>query len=180
MADARSDQYGLAATLYFTLTGSRLPDALTRASGKNLLPERNLHHSRLPLDVITCLERALAINPADRYPNVTSFLDALSAIQIAQPQTAQITTRNLRSQKVGRPAKPYWLYLTALTIVALLGIVVYYLVSESRDGQPGSYSEFPQPLRQVHPFRLLHLKQWQPILFLLQQPSPKPAETIDE
>jgi serine/threonine protein kinase len=128
MADALSDQYGLAATLYFLLTASKLPDALTRASGNNPLPERNLPSSHLPLDIITCLERALAINPADRYPNVLSFLDALSAIQIVQPSVSQTTTRNLRAKKAGQRKKLLRRTLFGLAIIGVLFAAAFFFL----------------------------------------------------
>jgi eukaryotic-like serine/threonine-protein kinase len=94
MASPASDQYGLAATLFFVLTASMLPDGITRATGDSKLPERAAN--RIPLDILTCLKKALQVNSSDRYPNIQSFLDALSSILKTQPEITSITTRNQR------------------------------------------------------------------------------------
>ncbi|MEI8131207.1 MAG: protein kinase [Leptolinea sp.] len=125
LADARSDQYGLAATLYFALTSLLLPDALTRASGKNQISERKLASSRLPVDMITCLERALAINPDDRYPEIQAFLDALSAIQKDQPSVSANKTRNLRTEKVGMHKKRLLPIIIGLAGIGTLAIAAF-------------------------------------------------------
>ncbi len=96
MADTCSDQYGLAATLYYALTGLMLQDGITRASGNSQFPK--IATSRIPLDVYTCLEKALQINPVDRYPDIQSFLDSLSSIVKTQPEISS-TTRNQRYTK---------------------------------------------------------------------------------
>jgi eukaryotic-like serine/threonine-protein kinase len=182
MADARSDQYGLAATLYFTLTASRLPDALTRASGKNRITEQNLSSSRLPLDIITCLERALAINPADRYPDVQAFMDALSAIQMAKPSASHITTRNLRTQKVGQWKKLLLPILVGLTVVGILAVAVFYLLQnpkmamqENIQNQPIASPVSVSPILTSAPQTLVTSSK--PAMQPSQQSAEKPVET---
>jgi serine/threonine protein kinase len=94
MASPASDQYGLAATLFYLLTGVVLPDGITRASGNNDLPEQTA--ARIPIDIQTCLIKALQINPSDRYVDVQSFIDAISAFARTNPGLASSTTRNTR------------------------------------------------------------------------------------
>lgn len=100
MADIRSDQYGLAATLYYLLTAHVLPDGISRASGNNQIPEQIA--TRIPYDILTCLEKALQINPADRYPDVQSFLDALTSILKTQPELVSITSRKQHTRPPSR------------------------------------------------------------------------------
>jgi eukaryotic-like serine/threonine-protein kinase len=94
MALPASDQYGLAATLFYLLTGVMLPDAITRASGNSDLPEQAA--SRIPIDIQTCMKKSLQINPPDRYTDVQSFVDALSAIVRTSPDLSSISTRTQR------------------------------------------------------------------------------------
>jgi len=121
MADTASDQYGLAATLFFALTGSVLPDGLTRASGNSQLPERMA--ARIPLDILTCLQKALQINPEDRYPNIQSFLDALGSVIKTQPEVSTLTTRK---QRYTRPAAGSN---SILTIAAISFGVIFVLAA---------------------------------------------------
>ena len=75
-ADARSDVYSLAAILYSMLT-KRKPQV---ADGQLLPPSRfNPDVSQRMDDVVV---RALDPNPADRYPDVRTFLTALSASSV--------------------------------------------------------------------------------------------------
>jgi serine/threonine protein kinase len=55
MASPASDQYGLAATLFYLLTGVVLPDGISRASGNSDLPEQFV--SRISIDLQTCLKK---------------------------------------------------------------------------------------------------------------------------
>jgi hypothetical protein len=89
-----SDQYSLAATLFFLLTGAMLPDGIARATGNTDLPEQAA--SRIPIDIQTCLIKALQINPTDRYADVQSFIDALSSIIRTSPDLSTQSTRNSR------------------------------------------------------------------------------------
>ncbi len=92
-----SDQYGLAATLFYLLTATTIPDGLSRASGTTHLPEYT--GSRIPLDIYTCLEKALRINPADRYPDIQSFMNALSAVASEKTNINVDTTRRIQRRK---------------------------------------------------------------------------------
>lgn len=61
-ATAASDQFSLAATLYHLVTGSS---------------PRRLNFRRVPTELVEVLERALDEDPANRYPNILAFRDAL-------------------------------------------------------------------------------------------------------
>lgn len=120
MADTRSDQYGLAATLFFILTSTMLPDGITRASGNDQLPEPAA--SRIPLDILTCLEKALRINPSDRYADIQAFLDSLTSIIKTQPELASVTSRN---QRYNQPhTRRIVMISAAVTVVSLIAIAI--------------------------------------------------------
>ncbi len=135
MSEPASDQYGLAATLYFLLTGSVLPDGLTRASGNSQLPEHSA--SRLPLDVSTCLERALRINPGDRYPDMQSFLTALSALAKNHSELTAITTRRLKNGGWKKPSR----YIPFIVIAGLLIVGIVAVILFTTGNAPGSEAE---------------------------------------
>src|SRR3972149_10061958 len=75
--DARTDQYSLAATLYTLLTLQIPADALERAMGRETLKPARTLNPTIPSHVEAALERALAVKPDDRYPDIVHFRHAL-------------------------------------------------------------------------------------------------------
>jgi len=72
--DARSDQYSLAATMYYLLTGAPPVDGLKRAMDKETLqPPR----PDLPTSIEKAIYRALSIDPAERFSNIEGFKSAI-------------------------------------------------------------------------------------------------------
>jgi eukaryotic-like serine/threonine-protein kinase len=75
--DPRSDIYSLGATLYASLTGIIPEDGLARATGKvQLTPLRTLQ-PKANKKVATVIEKALAVEPCDRYQTAGEFKKAL-------------------------------------------------------------------------------------------------------
>jgi hypothetical protein len=75
--DARSDIYSLAATLYAAATGIIPEDGLSRATGKaHLTPILQLQ-DRLSLPTASVIEKALEVEPENRYQNAEDFKHAL-------------------------------------------------------------------------------------------------------
>ncbi len=72
-----SDQYALAATLYTLLTGIRPVDSIKRVLDKEFLPDACSLNTLIPENVSDALERAMSINPEDRFPSVKDFLTGL-------------------------------------------------------------------------------------------------------
>ncbi|WP_201385429.1 serine/threonine-protein kinase [Ktedonobacter sp. SOSP1-85] len=78
----RSDIYGLGATFYTLLTGEVPIDALTRltrvgsGSADSLIPAHSLVEE-LPQEVSDILQKAMALDPEDRYGSVEEFWNAL-------------------------------------------------------------------------------------------------------
>ncbi|GAP21064.1 protein kinase domain-containing protein [Leptolinea tardivitalis] len=116
-----SDQYALAATLYFLLTGLLLPDGLSRASGNNQIP--NLSKYRIPLDILTCLEKALSINPSDRYSDIQAFLDSLNAVIKTELELTHTPTRKLFNKNTNRKRTMLWAIAFFFTGIVILGVV---------------------------------------------------------
>lgn len=65
--DARSDIYSLGATLYAAITGKIPEDGLTRATEKASLTPIRRHIPRVNPELAEIIERALEIDPEDRY-----------------------------------------------------------------------------------------------------------------
>ena len=75
--DARSDIYSLGATLYAALTGIIPEDGLSRATGNiTLTPIRELNH-QIGSRLAGVIEKALEINPDNRYQEAGEFRNAL-------------------------------------------------------------------------------------------------------
>lgn len=73
-ADSRADQYSLAATLLFALTGEVPTDAFTRME-RTLKgePSLSVRVSGIPEAVMGAIERALNLDPDRRFPSVQEF-----------------------------------------------------------------------------------------------------------
>jgi serine/threonine protein kinase len=77
--DQKSDEYSLAATIYFLVTCQPPVDSLERHIGKQAFVAARSLNPSVPEHIDAALERALATNADDRYPDVQTFWRALSA-----------------------------------------------------------------------------------------------------
>ncbi|MEA5078123.1 MAG: protein kinase [Anaerolineaceae bacterium] len=79
-----SDQYSLAATIYYLFSGKPPVDAAQRMMGAALFTPLNMAVPSVPLHVSEAVSRALAIKPEDRFANISEFLTALTNPQVTQ------------------------------------------------------------------------------------------------
>ncbi len=93
-----TDEYALAATMYYCLCGKAPSDALARMTGEEYTPIRKLNPSVSPTQEAV-LAKALAINAADRYPNMEVFLDALLEASGVKTSAPRMTPPPAPSQK---------------------------------------------------------------------------------
>jgi serine/threonine-protein kinase len=104
-AEARSDQYGLAAVAYEMLAGAppfdnRSATAVIHAHIYELPPPPTERRPSLPAAVNAVLLRALAKQPTDRYTSLAEFVAALRAALAPLPAPAR-PTRSRRSLLLG-------------------------------------------------------------------------------
>ena len=82
--DARCDQYALAVTLFESIAGTvpyagTYPEVLLKVGTATTPPSLKSACAAVPAAVASAIERALAIEPSDRYPHMSDFGRALSA-----------------------------------------------------------------------------------------------------
>ncbi|MBE0409366.1 MAG: serine/threonine protein kinase, partial [Anaerolineales bacterium] len=75
--DHRTDIYSLGATLYVALTGVIPEDALERVMGQSKLSSIRKFNNQVPRRMVSVIEKAMALNPDDRYQAVEHFKEAL-------------------------------------------------------------------------------------------------------
>lgn len=76
--DARADVYGLAATVYFCLTGKAPADCEERQAGEEIIFPAELK-KHVPESAERALAKALSLNPEERYGAISEFWSALRA-----------------------------------------------------------------------------------------------------
>lgn len=88
--DPRSDIYSLGATLYAVLTGVLPEDGLARATGKSKLTPLRKIKPDMNRRLAATIEKALAVDPEDRFQTAEEFQIALSNagdfVRITQPR----------------------------------------------------------------------------------------------
>jgi eukaryotic-like serine/threonine-protein kinase len=92
--NARSDVYGLAATLYTLLTGAIPPEAIdrmTQLSNDDTDPLRPVNElvPTIPLHISKAIERAMAIRMTQRFATVQEFWQAVQGGSGPQPSTSE-------------------------------------------------------------------------------------------
>ncbi|HFD39008.1 MAG TPA: serine/threonine protein kinase [Anaerolineae bacterium] len=146
--DARTDVYGLGATLYFLLTGVTPVDALERAAGEDLPPPRRANpRSQISPAVEAVVLKALALQKQDRWQSAAEMRRALRQAAAAPaprpapsprtPRPAPTQPRRGKKRTTPRSKPLLWtLGITAVVLVIALGLLI--LLAARGGGQTGS------------------------------------------
>ncbi len=155
-----TDEYAMAATIYYCLCGQAPVDALSRVTGKEYVSVRKRNTS-VTADQDAVLAKALSIQPGDRYPSMEAMLAALQNPAKAENATkpgktakqAKITkpvtpATSGKSEKVAKSAptadpatqnakkNPFKLIPVVLCLIAVVGIGAYFALLRHTDGGP--------------------------------------------
>ncbi|RPI94543.1 MAG: serine/threonine-protein kinase [Chloroflexi bacterium] len=96
--DPRTDIYSLGATLYAALSGIIPEDGLARAMENTQLTPLRKRNSKVPRRLASSIEKAMGIDPADRFQDAEEFKRALLGSQTKTP--------HLPGEYVVEPAPP--------------------------------------------------------------------------
>lgn len=128
--DARSDVYGLAATLYHVLTGvapgrgQNVAQVLGFVEGRGVPPLRATN-PELPRDLETVIEKAMAVDVDRRYLSASAFADDLQRVLDLQPVHARPPGLGYRSARLLQRNRPAVLgsVLGAVLVVMVLVLI---------------------------------------------------------
>jgi len=134
--DGRSDQYSLACTLFEILVGQppftgRTTHAIIARHSLEPVPSLRVVRQTVPLGVESAIMRAMAKVPADRFPTVHRFVEAL-----ASPGAASTATTVSAGQSRGWGAHLSRRLMVGLLVTMLLAVAAWWLTIGNR-GLPG-------------------------------------------
>jgi serine/threonine-protein kinase len=144
-----SDRYALAVVAWELLTGRRpfggdTPAAEAAAHVHAEVPAIGSQRQDLPQELDGVFRRALAKDPADRYPSAAEFVaDLRDAVHEASPRTAVLGAIPSRARRGSLPI------VVALVALVGAGLVVAALIASTGDGDRASAGESTTVVRTV-------------------------------
>lgn len=124
-----TDIYSLAATMYYMLTG-KVPVPVLERESETSCRKMQENLKQLPPALAEVLEKGMAFQPEDRYPDLMAFLDALKkAVPVEKERKHIEKTVYFNREKKGRKVIPLWkkrriLIGMSAVIVVVAGIVI--------------------------------------------------------
>lgn len=156
--DGRTDVFALAAVLYEALAGQPpwardgdLPTALARLEED--APDLRLLHPEVPVPLATAVMRGLAREPEDRWPNASTFADALGGASMLPPPPTRSATTDATTALVGSPAaergssgrreltvppRPLWPRMIGGALVVAIALLGWTLIAAIADTDPST------------------------------------------
>jgi eukaryotic-like serine/threonine-protein kinase len=97
-----TDQYALAATIYYLYAGKAPVDSAQRMMGASEFIPLEMAAPKIPDHVNTAITRALSMKPADRFPSVADFITAFTSEQPSgsNPPTQKTKASNRKDASV--------------------------------------------------------------------------------
>lgn len=152
-ADGRADQYSLGCTLYYLLAG-RVPFQAKNITQKLLMHRSEqpfpleLIRSDVPAEVTEVVNRAMAKDPADRYPNAAAMAEALTGpaagpnsvpvirmMPLTESQPAEslpgasvLLGESIRRQRSSGASSGMWIWIVACCVGGLLALGIVAIV----------------------------------------------------
>jgi eukaryotic-like serine/threonine-protein kinase len=99
--DQRSDIYSLGATLYAAVTGKIPEDGISRAMGNSRLTPISSHQRDCSPKLCAVIEKALSIEPSNRFQSAEEFKEALLEL-IPEPETTVKIENYEKTLKTGK------------------------------------------------------------------------------
>lgn len=131
--DGRIDQYALAATLMFTLTGQRPPDVMQRMAQSDAMPSlRSLNPAVTPA-VESVILKGMALHADDRYPSVDDLWNALESALQGPKKTPASSASSTSSSGLTKAVAVF-------ASLALVGCLVHIAIS-GKQATPASLPE---------------------------------------
>jgi len=121
--DSRSDQYALAATLYNLFSQQKPADSIQRMMNKAFLKPVLEVNPAVPDYVNAALQRALSLDPDERFPSIREFQAALRGA--LQAETVRAPTEPVEI-KLEKNKRRYVFILGGVIAVALIGVGLVY------------------------------------------------------
>lgn len=136
--DARTDVWGLGATLYECLTLQRAFDAATSQQVLAAVLARDpvdprRHQRGLPRDLAAIVQKALEKEPEARYPTAAAFAGDLRAFLELRPVTARPPSRTRRLLRLARRQPLVGALLGLLSVSAVLGTTLLWQLPALRE-----------------------------------------------
>jgi len=158
--DARTDVYGLGATLYESITqrvpfeGKSLDEVFQKVLRREPVAPRRLH-AGLPRDIETITLKALAKRPGERYQSALELADDLRAARLGERIRAKPPGPVARLRRLARrnPARATAVVTVTFAILLAFGFTIWHVHEERESRRREASAAFEQALRKLDLYR---------------------------
>jgi serine/threonine protein kinase len=155
--DQRSDIYSLGATLYAALTGKIPEDGITRAMGNSRLTPIAKHKPKISPKLSTVIEKALSVEPDNRFQTAQQFKEALEGSRIDFETTisvegkistkTEVRKRGIETKGKFKPdGKMISLLLAGVTVIILISLSLAFFRPKTAPSIPAIHTSAIPPV----------------------------------